>query len=483
MQIDVLLPTGTRTVDLEELKELVRQGVVQQSTLLETGGQRGKAKNVPALKPIFAELAAAPTQAPEPPSFPPIPTPPESPRTVESPNVPSIPTPPEPPVVKSPQTQKPPVFSPISPPEPPSENSDFVAVLREIGKRQSSQPLADAPSSNENNELYEISIDDETTRTSTSSSEPTFQIPIPPSASPSSNDGAYYFEAKTPVPFVPKRFRSSKKGFYVDSLKALRSAELAHWVAWGRGFLRVFDVLFVVATVIYLLVLTVNAGKVQYNRAEARQEENRFKIYQRLNDALENLGTSDAPFSRLEETQYAWIERLLTQEQKIEFELKEYNFLTERTEYNFRSKNFAEQFEILEIAEKQSVELEKKFPKKLSQQQKELQSFFKEFRQDVKQARKLKKEYDNIPFPILRFLGGTLLALIGASLVVALAAFVYGLATILFRILLSAADLYAASFRDDFDPAANKRRDDLLASVETIKVNGVPANPDANDAR
>jgi hypothetical protein len=71
----------------------------------------------------------------------------------------------------------------------------------------------------------------------------------------------------------------------------------------------------------------------------------------------------------------------------------------------------------------------------------------------------------------------------GASLVVAFAAFVYGLATILFRILLSAADLYAASFRDDFDPAANKRRDDLLASVETIKTNGAPATPDANDAQ
>ena len=238
--------------------------------------------------------------------------------------------------------------------------------------------------------------------------------------------------------------------------------------------------MFVVAAVVYLLILTVNAGKVQYDRAEARQEENRSKIYYRLNDALENLGTSDAPFSRLEETQYAWIEHLFTQEQKIELELKKYNFLTERAEYNFRSKSFTEQFEILEIAEKKSVELEKKFPKKLSQQQKELQSFFKEFRKDVKQARKLKKEYDNVPFPIFRFLGGTLLALIGASLVVAFAAFVYGLATILFRILLSAADLYAASFRDDFDPAANKRRDDLLASVETIKTNGVPATQDAN---
>ena len=120
MQIDVLLPTGTRTVDLEELKELVRQGVVQPSTLLETGGQRGKAKNVPALKPIFAELAAAPTQAPEPPSFPPIPTPPESPRTVESPNVPSPPSTPEPPVFPSiPEEPRPLVFPQIATSEPP----------------------------------------------------------------------------------------------------------------------------------------------------------------------------------------------------------------------------------------------------------------------------------------------------------------------------------------------------------------------------
>lgn len=76
MQIHILLSTGTRTVDLDELKELVRQGVVQPSTLLETGGQRGKAKNVPALKPIFAEVAAQ-AQAPEPPTFPPFPEPPQ----------------------------------------------------------------------------------------------------------------------------------------------------------------------------------------------------------------------------------------------------------------------------------------------------------------------------------------------------------------------------------------------------------------------
>lgn len=74
MQIHILLSTGTRTVDLDELKALVRQGVVQPSTLLETGGQRGKAKNVPALKPIFAEVAAQ-AQTPEPPAFPIFPEP------------------------------------------------------------------------------------------------------------------------------------------------------------------------------------------------------------------------------------------------------------------------------------------------------------------------------------------------------------------------------------------------------------------------
>lgn len=120
MRINALLPTGTRTVDLEELKELVRQGVVQPSTLLETGGQRGKAKNVPALKPIFAELAAAPTQAPEPPSFPTTPTPSEPPRTLESPNVPTPPSTPEPPVFPSiSEEPRPLVFPQIATSEPP----------------------------------------------------------------------------------------------------------------------------------------------------------------------------------------------------------------------------------------------------------------------------------------------------------------------------------------------------------------------------
>ena len=136
MRINVLFPTGTRTVDLDELKELARQGVVQPSTLLETGGQRGKAKNVPALKPIFAELAAAPTQAPEPPSFPPIPTPlepPVFPSISEEPRplvFPSIPTPPATPRpldfsrLEQPSPEEvalPPIETPndATPPEPP----------------------------------------------------------------------------------------------------------------------------------------------------------------------------------------------------------------------------------------------------------------------------------------------------------------------------------------------------------------------------
>ncbi|MBQ6826498.1 MAG: hypothetical protein IJO46_00665 [Thermoguttaceae bacterium] len=104
MQINVLLPTGTRTVDLDELKELARQGVVQPSTLLETGGQRGKAKNVPALKPIFDELAAAQT----------------------------------PTHTQTPQTSNP------EPPAAPSETQDFVAVLRAVGQKNAPpQPLVD----------------------------------------------------------------------------------------------------------------------------------------------------------------------------------------------------------------------------------------------------------------------------------------------------------------------------------------------------
>lgn len=79
MQIKVLLPTETLTVDLEELKELVRQGVVQPSTLIEVADQRGKAKNIPALKPLFAELDA---QTQEPPKVTPS-TEPQTPSTFD----------------------------------------------------------------------------------------------------------------------------------------------------------------------------------------------------------------------------------------------------------------------------------------------------------------------------------------------------------------------------------------------------------------
>ncbi|MBQ8285160.1 MAG: hypothetical protein IJZ10_02530 [Thermoguttaceae bacterium] len=152
MQINVLLPTGTRTVDLDELKELVRQGVVQPSTLLETGGQRGKAKNVPALKPIFAELAAAPTQAPEPPSFPPIPTPPEPPvfpSISEEPRplvFPSIPTPndappPEPPRFPEVSTSDAtPQFPPISPKNH-SSDVESAAVFPRVASSSSAKSL------------------------------------------------------------------------------------------------------------------------------------------------------------------------------------------------------------------------------------------------------------------------------------------------------------------------------------------------------
>lgn len=451
MRINVLLPTGTRTVDLDELKELARQGVVQPSTLLETGGQRGKAKNVPALKPIFAELAAAPTQAPEPSSFPTIPSPSEPPRTVESPNVPSPPEPPEPPV-----------FSPIpTSSEPPQ--LDAPSTFPDFSPLETTQP---APSFDDVYDLEDAAPPAFATETPSPEDAPLSAAAF----SADDSNSPFYFDARSPIP-LPKRFRKSKKGFYVGSLKALRSAELAHWVAWGRGFLRVFDVLFVVGVVFYLLVFLTSIGTQEYKSAKARQERQRSETFSRLYDALDELGLSDAPFSELEETKFAWIPLLLTRDTALTHEV---------TAYNFSSKSFEKQFEILEIAEKKSVELEKEFPKKLSQKQKELQSFFKEFRKDVKQARKLKKEYDRVPFPLFRFLGAMLFVALCATIAVALAAFVYGLATIIFRILLSAADLYAASFRDDFDPAANKRRDDLLASVETIKTNGAPATQDAN---
>lgn len=178
---------------------------MQPSTLLETGGQRGKAKNVPALKPIFAELAAAPTQAPEPPSFPPIPTPPEPPRTVESSNVPSPSTPPEPPVFPSiSEEPRPLVFPSIptpndaTPPEPPR----FPEV-------------------------------------STSDVKPQFP-PISPENHSSDVENAAVF---------PRVASSSS----AKSLKAIRAAKLEYWVKWGRGFLAFFDVSFVIGALVYFV--------------------------------------------------------------------------------------------------------------------------------------------------------------------------------------------------------------------------------------
>lgn len=240
MQIDVLLPTGTRTVDLEELKELVRQGVVQQSTLLETGGQRGKAKNVPALKPIFAELAAAPTQAPEPP------------QTVESPNVPSIPTPPEPPVVKSPQTPNAPSTS-ASPPPPvfpsiPEEPRPL--VFPQIATPEPPRPLdfsqLEQPSTQEI-----ASPPTETTNAATPPEPPRFPevstsdaSPQFPPVAPEYNSSAVENTAVFPRLSSP----SSAK-----SLKAVRAAKLEYWVKWGRGFLAVFDVAFALAALVYFV--------------------------------------------------------------------------------------------------------------------------------------------------------------------------------------------------------------------------------------
>lgn len=232
MQIDVLLPTGTRTVDLEELKELVRQGVVQQSTLLETGGQRGKAKNVPALKPIFAELAAAPTQAPEPSSFPPIPTPSEPPRTLESPNVSSIPTPPEPPVFPSIlEEPRPLVFPQIAPSEPPRP-LDFSQL-----EQPSTQEIASPPT-----ETTNAATPPEPPRfpeVSTSDASPQFP-PVAPEYNSSAVENTAVFPRVAPS--------SSAK-----SLKAVRAAKLEYWVKWGRGFLAVFDVAFALAALVYFV--------------------------------------------------------------------------------------------------------------------------------------------------------------------------------------------------------------------------------------
>lgn len=215
MQINVLLPSGTRTVDLEELKNLVRQGVVQPSTLLETGGQQGKAKNVSALKPIFAELAAAQTQTPEPPSFPPTPTPPEPPVFSSIPEeprplvFPSIPTPPEPP--------RPLDFTRLEQPTP--EEFAF-----------SPDETSNAATPPEPPRFPEVS---------TSAATPQFP-PVAPENNSSEVEHAAVFPRVTPS--------SSAK-----SLKAVRAAKLEYWVKWGRGFLAVFDVAFALAALVYFV--------------------------------------------------------------------------------------------------------------------------------------------------------------------------------------------------------------------------------------
>ena len=207
MQINVLLPTGTQTVNLDELKELVRQGVVQPSTLLETGGQRGKAKNVPALKPIFAELAAAQTQTPEPPNLPSIPTPPEPP--VFS----SFPTPPEPPVFEPSQT-------PQTPSLPSTQDEPQPLVFPQIA----------TPEPPETPSFPEVSANDAT--------------PQSPPISPEINS----FAPENAIVFPRVAPSSSGK-----SLKAIRAAKLEYWVKWGRGFLAVFDVAFVIGALVYFV--------------------------------------------------------------------------------------------------------------------------------------------------------------------------------------------------------------------------------------
>lgn len=233
MRINAQLPTGTRTVDLDELKELARQGVVQPSTLLETGGQRGKAKNVPALKPIFAELAAAPTQAPEPPSFPPIPTPPEPPRTVESSNVPSPSTPPEPPVFPSISEEPRPLVFPSIPTPPATPRPLDFSRLEQPSPEEVALPPIETPNDApppEPPRFPEVSTSDAT---------PQFP-PISPENHSSDVENAAVF---------PRVASSSS----AKSLKAIRAAKLEYWVKWGRGFLAFFDVSFVIGALVYFV--------------------------------------------------------------------------------------------------------------------------------------------------------------------------------------------------------------------------------------
>lgn len=431
MQINVLLPSGTRTVDLDELKELVRQGVVQPSTLLETGGQRGKAKNVPALKPIFAELIAAQAEAPEPPVFPSNPTPPEPP--VFSP----ISTPPEPPQFDAPSTF--PDFSTFETPQPAPSFDDV------YGLEDSAAPNAFA--------------------TETPSPE---DAPSDDAASAAADSNSpFYFDARSPIP-LPKRFRKSNKGFYVGSLKALRSAELAHWVAWGRGFLRVFDVLFVIVSAICFLVYLGNAVYSNYQKCQSQKITKRIAINEYLNEKINDVGYRSESPNPLEIERFSWF-YFLPNDQKPSSTI------------SFQYDDVDEKLAILELAEKKAKEIEKKLPRtQLSETDENIRDFIATFKLDIIEVKELKKELNGVHFPHLKFWTLTFGVLIVATLFFLFAAFLYGLATILFRLLFSAADLYAASFRDDFDPAANKRRDDLLASVETIKTNGVPATQDAN---
>lgn len=421
MQIHILLSTGTRTVDLDELKALVRQGVVQPSTLLETGGQRGKAKNVPALKPIFAEVAAQ-AQAPEPPTFPTSPTPPEPP--VFS----SIPTPPEPP-----QFDVPPTFP------------DFLPL-------ETSQPAA----------TFDLNEVDAVPNASAPETPNPEEAPSNDAAfSADDSNSPFYFDARSPIP-LPKRFRKSNKGFYVGSLKALRSAELAHWVAWGRGFLRVFDVLFVIVSAICFLVYIGNAVYSNYQKCQSQKITKRIAINEYLNEKINDVAYRSESPNPLEIERFSWF-YFLPNDQKPSSTI------------SFQYDDVDEKLAILELAEKKAKEIEKKLPRtQLSETDENIRDFIATFKLDIIEVKELKKELNGVRFPHLKFWTLTFGVLIVATLFFLFAAFLYGLATILFRLLFSAADLYAASFRDDFDPAANKRRDDLLASVETIKTNGAP---------
>ncbi len=469
MQINVLLPTGTQTVDLDELKELARQGVVQPSTLLETGGRRGKAKNVPALKPIFAELAAQ-TPTPEPSSFPPIPTPSEPPRTSKSPNVPSIPTPPEPLVSPStPTPPEPPVFSPIStPPEPPQ--FDAPSTFPDFSTFETPQPAASF------DDVYGLEDSAAPNAFATETPSPEDAPSDDAASSADDSNSPFYFDARSPIP-LPKRFRKSNKGFYVGSLKALRSAELAHWVAWGRGFLRVFDVLFVIGLILGLIGGLWFVINTHYQITQKLCQEARDLYAQTIEFFIDDLPDIVELDSEADSWALARLDRV-----------KSNLFLYLQQGYDAQNRVFSfESFKTLELDEQLEIltELEKNIPaieKKLqSDDPNEPRYNFALLQEKIAAIKTFKEGMDSVCFPTKKFAVFIIIATTITLLAAALLTFLYRLATILFRILFSAADLYAASFRDDFDPAANKRRDDLLASVETIKTNGAPvATQDAN---